>query len=80
MHVLTQDVNMLTTFSCAFSCTDLQSMNGAKYFEKPFINYSTINHTLRYKQVFIIYKKTLGTSNASTVYSVTLLFPGPLMK
>ena len=24
--------------------------------------------------------KTLGTSNASTVYSVTILFPGPLMK
>ena len=52
-YILTQEVNMLTTFSCAFACTDLQSMN-AKYFKKPFINYSTINHTLRYKQVFII--------------------------
>ena len=48
---------MLTMFSCAFACTDIQSVNAAKYFEKPFINYSTINHTLRYKQVFIILKK-----------------------
>ena len=41
---------MLTMFSCAFVCTGLQSVNAAKYFEKLFINYSTINHTLRYKQ------------------------------
>ena len=59
-----------------FTCTDLQSVN-AKYFQKPFSNYSTINHTLRYKCTL---KKQLGTSNASTAYSVTLLFPGPLIK
>ena len=46
---------MFTTFSCAFACTDLQSMNAAKCFEKPFINYSTINHIVRYSY----YKKPL---------------------
>ena len=42
--ILTQDVNMLTTFSCAFACTGLQSVNAAKYFENHFINYSTKSH------------------------------------
>ena len=32
-------------FTVSFVCTDLQSVN-AKYFEKPFSNYSTIIHTV----------------------------------
>ena len=60
---------MLTTFSLTFACTDLQSMNAAKFFEKPFINYNTIYHTLRYKQVFII-KKNLLVQVMHLLYTV----------
>ena len=63
-----------------FTCTDLQSVN-AKYFENHLI--ITVlykSHTeVQCKQVFIT-EKILGTSNTSTVYSITLLFPGPLIQ
>ena len=69
---------MLITY-LSFTCKDFQSVN-TKYFEKPLILVITVLKSHIEVQATVNNIKTLGTSNASTVYSVTLLFPGPLMK